>query len=138
MLTQSQPNKGSSCEAVSRTTQDGQEQQQKQCSRDNEMFSLAGSRPPARKQLVACVDPEYTLYKPQYAEETREPVWSLAKPLPRVVRPGMRAAKDEDKEEQGKLSENKERPGWPSRARATGRVPARGRARRSRSQNEPT
>lgn len=66
------------------------------------MFSLAGSRPPTRKQPVAYVDPEYTLHNPHYDEETREPVWSLAQPLPRVVRPGMRPAKDEDREEQGK------------------------------------
>ncbi|OQD70660.1 hypothetical protein PENDEC_c022G05386 [Penicillium decumbens] len=95
-------NQGSSCEAVPRPTQSGQEQQQKQCSRDSETFSLAGSRPPTRKQPVAYVDPEYTLHNPHYDEETREPVWSLAQPLPRVVRPGMRPVKDEDREEQGK------------------------------------
>lgn len=110
-----QSNQGSSCEAVSQTSQEQQqEQQQEQSRRDSKMFSLAGSQPPAKKQPVSYVDPEYTQYNPHYIEENREPVWSLAQPLPRVVRPGMRpesAAKDEDKEEQDKPSKDLERPG---------------------------
>lgn len=105
-----QPNKGSSREAVPQTTQGSQEQQQEQTRRDSKVFSLAGSQP---NQPVAYVDPEYVQYNPHYNEENREPVWSLAQPLPRVVRPGMRpesATKDEDKEEQGKLSRDHQRP----------------------------
>ncbi|EYE96335.1 putative aquaglyceroporin [Aspergillus ruber CBS 135680] len=109
-----QPNQGSSSGTAPQSTQDGQEQQQEEPGRDSKMFSLAGSQPPSRNQPVAYVDPEYTQYNPHYNEENREPVWSLAQPLPRVVRPGMRpesAIKEEDKEEQDKPSKDHQGPG---------------------------
>jgi aquaglyceroporin related protein len=54
-----------------------------------EQFSLAGPQ-----DIVAIqpnyVDPGYTQLNPAYAQPLHaKPVWSLAKPLPRVVRPGM-------------------------------------------------
>ena len=112
--TESQQSQGSSGGAVPQTTQGGQGQQQEQSSPDNKWFSLAGSQTPVRKQPLAYIDPDYTLYNPHYEEGTHEPVWSLARPLPRVVRPGMRpesAAQDEDKEEQGESSRDHGRPG---------------------------
>ncbi|KAJ5871147.1 Glycerol uptake facilitator protein [Penicillium soppii] len=35
-------------------------------------------------------DPEYQSMNPRYGKDNEKPVWGLAKPLPRVVRPGMR------------------------------------------------
>lgn len=35
-------------------------------------------------------DPEYQSMNPRYGKNNEQPVWGLAKPLPRVVRPGMR------------------------------------------------
>lgn len=35
-------------------------------------------------------DPEYQSMNPKYGKNNQKPVWGLAKPLPRVVRPGMR------------------------------------------------
>ncbi|CAI7578051.1 unnamed protein product [Penicillium bialowiezense] len=35
-------------------------------------------------------DPEYQSMNPKYGKNNEKPVWGLAKPLPRVVRPGMR------------------------------------------------
>ncbi|TVY44851.1 putative membrane protein [Lachnellula subtilissima] len=55
-------------------------------------FSLAG--PPAVQEVVATnqpyVDPGYVELNPAYENPTNaRPVWGLAKPLPRVLRPGM-------------------------------------------------
>ncbi|RDW67605.1 hypothetical protein BP6252_09001 [Coleophoma cylindrospora] len=55
-------------------------------------FSLAGS--PVVQDVVAAnqpyVDPGYTQLNPAYDQpENIRPVWGLAKPLPRVLRPGM-------------------------------------------------
>ena len=36
------------------------------------------------------LDPEYRSMNPRYGKNNEQPVWGLAKPLPRVVRPGMR------------------------------------------------
>lgn len=36
------------------------------------------------------VEPEYRQRNPRYGRENEKPLWGLAKPLPRVVRPGMR------------------------------------------------
>ena len=38
-------------------------------------------------------DPEYRHYNPQYERDNDQPLWSLAVPLPRVIRPGMRLGK---------------------------------------------
>ncbi|OAL36967.1 hypothetical protein AYO20_03736 [Fonsecaea nubica] len=60
-------------------------------------FSLAG--PPPLDTLAAnqpYIDPGYTQLNPAYDQPTNvRPVWGLAKPLPRVLRPGMVPAKDE-------------------------------------------
>ncbi|KAM3084623.1 Aquaporin-4 [Clarireedia jacksonii] len=57
-----------------------------------ENFSLAGP-PPVEAAIVPnqpYVDPGYTQLNPAYDQpENIRPVWGLAKPLPRVVRPGM-------------------------------------------------
>ncbi|TVY39377.1 putative membrane protein [Lachnellula occidentalis] len=53
-------------------------------------FSLAG--PPAVQEVVnqPYVDPGYVQLNPAYENPTNaRPVWGLAKPLPRVLRPGM-------------------------------------------------
>lgn len=42
-------------------------------------------------------DPEYRDYNPQYERDNNEPLWSLARPLPRVIRPGMRIGKSKKK-----------------------------------------
>ena len=38
-------------------------------------------------------DPEYRDYNPRYERDNNVPLWSLAQPLPRVIRPGMRLGK---------------------------------------------
>lgn len=38
-------------------------------------------------------DPEYRDYNPRYERDNNQPLWSLAVPLPRVIRPGMRLGK---------------------------------------------
>ncbi|KAJ5489786.1 Glycerol uptake facilitator protein [Penicillium diatomitis] len=43
------------------------------------------------------VDPEYQDYNPRYGCNNEAPVWGLAKPLPRVVRPGMRRDQSQQK-----------------------------------------
>ncbi|KAH7381854.1 aquaglyceroporin-like protein [Cadophora sp. MPI-SDFR-AT-0126] len=52
-------------------------------------FSLAGSSrlPPAHG--ASYIDPHYHKFNPRY-QELNTPLWGLAKPLPRVVRQGMR------------------------------------------------
>ncbi|OQU98344.1 hypothetical protein CLAIMM_04141 isoform 2 [Cladophialophora immunda] len=64
-------------------------------------FSLAG--PPALDTLAAnqpYIDPGYTQLNPAYDQPVNvRPVWGLAKPLPRVLRPGMVPAKDELEQE---------------------------------------
>ncbi|KAF2721897.1 aquaporin-like protein [Polychaeton citri CBS 116435] len=63
-----------------------------------DQFTLAG--PEDTQQLRAThepfVHPGYTDLNPSYEQaQNVKPVWSLAKPLPRVVRPGMVPTKDE-------------------------------------------
>ncbi|OAL20000.1 hypothetical protein AYO22_09150 [Fonsecaea multimorphosa] len=64
-------------------------------------FSLAGPQPV--ETLAAnqpYIDPGYTQLNPAYDQPTNvRPVWGLAKPLPRVLRPGMVPAKDELEQE---------------------------------------
>ena len=53
--------------------------------------SLAGSTiPDAHQPGSVYIDPEYQRMNPRYGGNNEKPVWGLAKPLPRVVRPGMR------------------------------------------------
>lgn len=57
-----------------------------------EDFSLAGPQNPVAvaHQHAPYVDPGYAQLNPAYSQPMySKPVWSLAKPLPRVVRPGM-------------------------------------------------
>ena len=56
-------------------------------------FSLAGPNTAMRSMYSPSQniyeDPEYRNLNPQYGKSQDEPLWSLAQPLPRVVRPGM-------------------------------------------------
>lgn len=59
---------------------------------NDEQFSLAGPQDivAVAHQHTPYVDPGYAQLNPAYAQPMHaKPVWSLAKPLPRVVRPGM-------------------------------------------------
>lgn len=62
------------------------------------VFSLANptsnKHPIPQNQLYE--DPEYRTYSPRYAKEDNQPLWSLAQPLPRIIRPGMRLGKAKD------------------------------------------
>lgn len=51
-------------------------------------YSLAGATG-LQSHAGSYVDPKYYDYNPAYREVHQQPVWGLAKPLPRVVRPGM-------------------------------------------------
>ncbi|KAL8243715.1 hypothetical protein R6Q59_009973 [Mikania micrantha] len=68
---------------------------------DSRTFSLAGPAPV--ETLVAnqpYVDPGYVQLNPAYDQPTNvRPVWSLAKPLPRVIRPGMVPSREEVQQE---------------------------------------
>ncbi|KAJ6155270.1 Glycerol uptake facilitator protein [Penicillium chermesinum] len=44
------------------------------------------------------MDPEYQQLNPRYGNQNETPVWGLAKPLPRVVRPGMRRGRSSQQE----------------------------------------
>lgn len=61
-------------------------------------FSLANptsnKHPIPQNQLYE--DPEYRMYNPRYGKVDNHPLWSLAQPLPRVIRPGMRLGKAKD------------------------------------------
>ena len=50
--------------------------------------SLAGPQEPDTNSTY--VHPEYHDMNPDYGKTNEKPIWGLAKPLPRVVRPGMR------------------------------------------------
>jgi aquaglyceroporin related protein len=53
-------------------------------------FSLAGLQDPIASQHQPYVDPGYAELNPAYEQPGNvRPVWGLAKPLPRVLRPGM-------------------------------------------------
>lgn len=53
----------------------------------NPEFSLAG---PYNNPQSVYVSPEYRENNPGYGKPHDEPLWSLAQPFPRVIRPGMR------------------------------------------------
>jgi len=58
--------------------------------------SLAGNNmgaQPQPQQGSVYVEDEYRQRNPRYGRENEKPIWGLAKPLPRVVRPGMRRDK---------------------------------------------
>ncbi|TVY85020.1 putative membrane protein [Lachnellula suecica] len=63
-------------------------------------FSLAGSMT-AQAHAPSYVDPEYNELNPRYQRPENAPVWGLAKPLPRVVRPGMRRGQRASSKGQG-------------------------------------
>lgn len=59
-------------------------------------FSLANSTTKSHPTYMShsfFEDPEYRDYNPRYERDHSEPLWSLARPLPRVIRPGMRLGK---------------------------------------------
>ncbi|PGG97072.1 hypothetical protein AJ79_09345 [Helicocarpus griseus UAMH5409] len=64
-------------------------------------YSLAGNVQSASNKNDTYLHPDYMQYNPQYSQQKDEPVWSLAQPLPRVVRPGMRMG-DEKEENQAR------------------------------------
>lgn len=68
-------------------------------------FSLA--RPNPQHYESPYVEPAYRQMNPQYGRMSDyEPVWSLAQPLPHVVRPGMhRGVLPEDRKKSGKYPE---------------------------------
>lgn len=69
---------------------------------DNPTFSLAGPGAP-NPASNAYVGDNYRQYNPQYGKEVDSPTWSLAQPLPHIVRPGMQhGALPEDRREDKK------------------------------------
>ncbi|KAB8298923.1 hypothetical protein EYC80_001079 [Monilinia laxa] len=68
-------------------------------------YSLAGNHGGPQHE-PHYVDKEYYDYNPGYQKPKDTPVWGLAKPLPRVVRPGMRRGKNTVVE--NKYAENRE------------------------------
>jgi aquaglyceroporin related protein len=73
---------------------------QSQEAAERPQFSLAGSYAPPQQE-PAYVDPEYYGLNPNYNKPKNKPLWGLAKPLPRVVRPGMRS-RDDRRNKKGK------------------------------------
>lgn len=73
---------------------------------DNPTYSLAGpgaSNPASN----AYVGDNYRQYNPQYGQQADSPTWSLASPLPHIVRPGMqRGALPEDRKEDREAGRN--------------------------------
>ncbi|KAF8855238.1 aquaporin-like protein, partial [Acephala macrosclerotiorum] len=63
-------------------------------------YSLAGN-PTPQAYAPSYVDPRYYDYNPNYRKPKDQPVWGLAKPLPRVVRPGIRRGGRETREKDG-------------------------------------
>lgn len=48
----------------------------------------------APQQGNVYVDPDYRQLNPRYGRNNEKPIWGLAKPLPRVIRPGMRRGEE--------------------------------------------
>lgn len=72
-------------------------------------FTLAGADSTQAAQNQPYVDPAYAALNPAYVQPTNNrPVWGLAKPLPRVLRPGMVPAPSElnIRQDNGSLNEN--------------------------------
>jgi hypothetical protein len=75
----------------------------------NPTFSLAGSgaQNPNNTNQGPYTDQEYQSYNPQYGKPDDGPTWSLAQPLPHIVRPGMRhGALPEDRKEDKEAFQN--------------------------------
>lgn len=61
-------------------------------------YSLAGPYNNESASGNVYVSPQYRKFNPQYGKQQDEPVWSLAQPFPRVVRPGMKMTSDKGEE----------------------------------------
>lgn len=80
----------------SRRTTNGSQRPQNTASRSNNAvrqsrrpdFSLSGNT--AFQHQGSFVDPGYHALNPNYRKKKDAPLWGLAKPLPRVIRPGMK------------------------------------------------
>lgn len=57
-------------------------------------YSLAGNAPFEHRE-PRFIEDEYYDFNPHYQKPKDSPVWGLAKPLPRVVRPGMRRGRED-------------------------------------------
>ncbi|KGO76975.1 Major intrinsic protein [Penicillium italicum] len=79
---------------------------------NNPSYSLAGSGAQNPNNNRGYTDEEYAQYNPQYDKGDDGPTWSLAQPLPHIVRPGMRhgALPEDRKEDQAAMTENDEDP----------------------------
>ncbi|KAJ5908216.1 Glycerol uptake facilitator protein [Penicillium taxi] len=81
--------------------------------------SLAGSNTREKQQQGdVYIDDEYRRLNPRYGGGNENPIWGLAKPLPRVVRPGMRR-----NESQGRTACETEAPGQTQAAPEIGATP---------------
>jgi aquaglyceroporin related protein len=77
----------------------------------NPSFSLAGNgaQNPNNTNQAPYLDQDYQSYNPQYGQPDDGPTWSLAQPLPHIVRPGMRhGALPEDRKEDQEAHQNGE------------------------------
>ncbi|KAJ5881933.1 uncharacterized protein N7529_000605 [Penicillium soppii] len=77
----------------------------------NPSFSLAGNGAPNPNNTnqAPYLDQDYQSYNPQYGQPDDGPTWSLAQPLPHIVRPGMRhGALPEDRKEDQEAHQNGE------------------------------
>jgi aquaglyceroporin related protein len=79
---------------------------------------MAPGQPQTAQQGNVYVEPEYRQRNPKYGRENEKPIWGLAKPLPRVVRPGMRR----DQKSQSAVQES-DAPGESSAAPELGATP---------------
>ncbi|KAJ5501139.1 Major intrinsic protein, partial [Penicillium expansum] len=77
---------------------------------NNPSYSLAGSGAQNPNNNRGYTDEEYEQYNSQADKGDDGPTWSLAQPLPHIVRPGMRhgALPEDRKEDQGAMTENEE------------------------------
>ncbi|KAJ5502504.1 hypothetical protein N7463_005378 [Penicillium fimorum] len=80
---------------------------------NNPSYSLAGSGAQNPNNNRGYTDQEYEKYNSQLNQEDDKPTWSLAQPLPHIVRPGMRHGalpedRQEDQDSQGNTTQNGE------------------------------
>ncbi|GIC94619.1 putative aquaglyceroporin [Aspergillus udagawae] len=61
-----------------------------------QQFPLRGSRAPPPYPGGVYLHPDYMHYNPQYGQPQNAPIWSLAQPLPHVMRPGMKNREGQD------------------------------------------
>lgn len=75
-------------------------------------YSLAGSGAQNPNNNRGYTDEEYEKYNAQADKGDDSPTWSLAQPLPHIVRPGMRhgALPEDRKEDKGAMTESDEDP----------------------------